>query len=146
MKIIFFFIFISPFYLNAQISGIYGEVHLESIIFKGDTLTFNPPKTIVFNNTGKTNIISVGKLKLIELAVQCELLKSKIGQSEYYMLGKCFYIKNQKDWKEISRFDHHKVDIEKEAFEIGNDFQGIYAAENDLNGFGVGSWYVFFKK
>src|SRR5258705_7979151 len=129
-----FLIVISTLRTFVQTTSLYGEMHIESIIYQGDTLTFNPPKLIKISKVGKTSIISLGKLKLIEFAVQYELLKSNIGQSEYYMLGKCFYIKDSKDWKEISRFDYHKIEIEKgPPSEIANTFEGLYGAENDGN-------------
>ena len=76
-----------------QTKSFYGEIHIDCVIYKGDTLKFDTPKIISFSKLGSTSIISLGKVKQTELAIQYDLLKSKIGTSEYFMLGKCFFVK-----------------------------------------------------
>ena len=137
--------------LNAigQSKNIYGEIHIESFIYKTDTFSFGTPKIVIIKNVGATPIIPLGKLKQNEFAVQYELLKSNIGQSEYYMLGKVFFIKNSKEWKEIPRLDYQYVIFNDgpRPSVIPNINQGIYGAEGDgSSGFEFGSWYVFYKE
>jgi len=133
---------------TGQTKSVYGEIHIESFGFKSDTFSFKTPKVVIIKSLGPTAIIPLGKLKQNEFAVQYELLKSDIGLSEYYMLGKVFFIKSNKDWKEISRFDYDRIIFNDgpRPLEIPNTNQGIYGAESDENsGFEFGSWYVFYK-
>lgn len=137
------------FFINSsgQSNKIYGEVHVESFIYKSDTFDFKIPKVIKFNRIGKTPIVILGTLKQNEFAVQFEILKSSIGHSEYYMLGKVFFIKQSNEWKEITRFDYNEIYFNDGPLpsEIPNIKQGIYGAEESESGFEFGSWYVFYK-
>jgi hypothetical protein len=130
-----------------QTKNFYGEVHIECVIYKGDTIKFDIPKIISFSKLGATSVIPLGKIKQSDLAVQYELLKSNIGTSEYFMLGKCFFIKISKGWEEISRFSYHDIffNEEPQPTEILNSNQSTCGAEQDGKGFELGSWYVFYK-
>lgn len=131
-----------------QTKDIYGEIHIECLIYKSDTLKFNIPKIVTLTKIGTTPIISLGKVRQIEFAVQYELLKSNLQASEYYMLGKSFFAKTSKTWDEIARFSYEQVVIEDTPplKEIANTNEGTCGAENDGNGFEFGSWYIFYKK
>jgi hypothetical protein len=130
-----------------QTKSFYGEIHIECVIYKGDTLKFDTPKIISFSKLGSTSIISLGKVRQAEFAIQYELLKSSIGTSEYFMLGKCFFIKTPKGWDEIARFSYDNIIFNDEArpSEILNKNEGTCGSEQDGKGFEFGCWYVFYK-
>lgn len=130
-----------------QTKSFYGEIHIECVIYNADTLKFDPPKIISFNALGSTSITSLGKVRQTEFAIQYELLKSSIGKSEYFMLGKCFFIKTSKGWDEIARFSYENIVFNKEErpYEILNKNEGTCGAEQDGKGFEFGCWYVFYK-
>lgn len=132
---------------SGQTKSFYGEIHIECFIYKGDTLKFDTPKIIPFSKVGSTSIISLGRVKQAEYAIQYELLKSNIGTSEYYMLGKCFFIKTSKGWNEIGRFSYDNIIFNEEPrpSEILNQNQSTCGAEQDGNGLEFGCWYVFYK-
>jgi hypothetical protein len=130
-----------------QTKSFYGEIHIECVIYRGDTLKFDTPKIISFSKLGSTSIISLGKVKQTEFAIQYDLLKSNIGTSEYFMLGKCFFVKTSKGWNEIARFSYDNIIFNEEArpSEILNKNEGTCGAEQDGKGFEFGCWYVFYK-
>ena len=131
---------------SGQAKSIYGEIHVECVIYNTDTLKFDIPKIIIIKNLGVTSIIVLGKLKQNELDIQYELLKSNIGDSAYYMLGKCFFIKSSKGWNEIARFDYHQIFFEPgPPVETPNLPAGACGAEQDGKGFEFGCWYIFYQ-
>src|SRR5688572_15951556 len=116
-----------------QTKNIYCEIHIECVIYKGDTLKFDTPKILTLTKIGTTSIIPLGKVRQTEFAVQYELLKSNLQASEYYMLGKCFFAKTSKTWNEIARFSYEQLFIEDNPplETIPNTNEGTCGAESD---------------
>jgi len=74
----------------------YGEIHVESIIYKNDTLRFPTPKIITIKELGTSGFIAIGKIKTQEFGLKVEYLVSKLSSSESIICGKAFFIKEKR--------------------------------------------------
>ena len=84
------------------------EIHINEFAFKDDTLKLTTPKIISLTQLGRSNIISIGKIKSNEFAIQFETLISMLGQSERLVVGKIFYKRNGNEWEKVSEPQYYQ--------------------------------------
>lgn len=140
------------------------DLRIQKILYKGDSLVYEIPKTFESTTTQVTSIIEIGKIGDNRFGVQIELLRSKLGQEERTIAGRTYYSKRGQtsDWRKLLTTIYQKVNlddlknrVEKEEIrqkkikeEGDEDLREMYLSTNsDTNSdFGVYYYNYFYNK
>ena len=102
------------------------EIQINAFAYKGDTLKLAVPKEISLDKLGCSDIVSIGKIKSNEFAIQLETMISKLGQEEQLVVGKVFYRRKGTDWERLfepeyyeEKFNTHKNGKNNNEYEFG---------------------------
>jgi hypothetical protein len=106
--------------------------------FKNDSVQFQRPKMFSISTSGCTEIFSLGKSRVYEFGMKVEILASKLTGTEKYLVGKIYYVRNDKGgWQEIMRLQHMELDVRPIAQREKFDMFMMGGASNDHPAFDV---------
>jgi hypothetical protein len=130
----FFSTFFFATFLNAQTRSILTEIHINEFAYKEDTLKLSTPKLISINKFGCSDIISLGRIKTKEFAIQIESFISQLGKSERLVIGKLFYVKKLSAWEKLSEPEYIEVDYNTQVNGKSNSkYDFAFSAYSDGN-------------
>jgi hypothetical protein len=91
------------------------DLRVKKIVYKGDSLVYDIPKTFESTTTQVTPVIEIGKIGNNIFGVQIELLKSKLGQDDRYIAGRVYYIRKGKTsgWEKLLTSIHQRVRVDE---------------------------------
>jgi hypothetical protein len=96
------FLFIGLLHSTAsfsQIDSIYARIEIKSVSWEEHRTWIDTSIIITFEKLGKTEIINLGMIDGIEIGLQWELLKSRLGEKEVLVNGKAYYLKREGKWE-----------------------------------------------
>ncbi len=101
-----YFLIISILYWhtsNCQVDSIYARIEITSISLEEHRTWIDTSIILTLEKFGHSEIINLGKIDSMEIGLQLEVFKSRLGDTDLLVIGKAYYFKKDGKWQMHSR-------------------------------------------